>query len=50
MKRTYIIPDTTSMAFRTDHMCQTAVNSVQGIDINLGGGADPGSAAPIDPM
>ena len=30
MKRTYIIPNTTSMAFRTDHMCQTVVNSVQG--------------------
>lgn len=30
MKKQYIIPNTTSTAFRTDYICQTAVGSVQG--------------------
>ena len=51
MKRNYIIPSTSSFAFRTDCICQTGVTSVQGnLNVNLGGGADPGSTTPIDPM
>ena len=33
MKRTYIIPNTTSVLFQTEHICQAVVGSVQG---NLG--------------
>ena len=51
MKRSYIIPSTSCFAFRTDLICQTGVTSLQGnFDVNLGGGADPGSTIPIDPM
>ena len=30
MKKNYIIPSSTSVAFRTDYICQAAVGSVQG--------------------
>lgn len=43
MKKQYIIPNTASVSFRTDYVCQAIVGSVQG---NLGlqfleGDADP---------
>lgn len=31
MKRNYIIPTTTSFAFRTETICESIVSSVQGI-------------------
>jgi len=44
----YIQPTITIESIISGFVC--AVNSVQGVDLNLGGGSDPGSAAPIDPM
>jgi hypothetical protein len=36
MKKQYIIPNMTSMAFRTAYLCQAAVGSVQGnLDLNF---------------
>lgn len=34
MRKHYIIPSTTSVALRTDHVCQALVNSVHG-NLNL---------------
>ena len=48
MKRTYIIPSTTSMMVQSCLVCQ--ITSVRGGDLKLGGGADPGASSPIDPM
>ena len=43
MRKQYIIPSTTSFSFRTDYICQTAVNSVHG-PLNYGGDIeDPGT-------
>lgn len=36
MKKHYIIPTTASFAFRTDYLCQAAVNSVQGGIFDMG--------------
>lgn len=41
MKRNYIIPTTTSFAFRTETICQTIVNSVQGGVLDYGDIDDP---------
>ena len=43
MKRQYIIPTTVSESFRTEYICQTAVNSVGGGVLEYGDIEDPGN-------
>lgn len=46
MKKTYIIPSTTSVSFLTRTICQAAIGSVHGGDVEFGGESD-GSQTPF---
>lgn len=50
MKKNYILPSTTAVAFRTDYICQTIVNSVQGDSGLQYGGSGSTGGSPIDPV